>query len=134
MIKYLKTPISIVLLTLVVIIGTLSLGLSSPKIASSDALNPNFIQTMSTVSFATVSTASTPILNASSGRVYAVFVNDGTVPIYLRLASGSAVADSGIRLNASGGSYEINPANLYVGAISAVTASGSAVLTITAKQ
>lgn len=97
-----------------------------------DSGQPNTIKTMSVSTGVSVGATSTAVLSASSGRLYAVFVNDSTNVIYLNL-SGTAVSGQGIRLNASGGSYEINLSNQYIGAVTAI-ASGTSNLTVTASQ
>ncbi|GAH92216.1 unnamed protein product, partial [marine sediment metagenome] len=47
------------------------------------------------------------------------FVNDSDVTMYVRLGQEAAV-NTGIRLNAQGGSLELNLNNLFKGAISAI--------------
>ncbi len=59
------------------------------------------------------------VLAANKFRTCAEFVNDSDQVIYLRLGQ-AAVLNTGIRLNASGGSYEINLSNLWKGPISAI--------------
>lgn len=81
-----------------------------------------------------VTTASTKLLDASSGRLYAAIVNDGSVPVYISLDGNAAVAGQGIRLNATGGAYEINSLNQVVAQVNAITSSGSANVTVTASQ
>lgn len=77
-----------------------------------------------------VAATSTRVLNANVARGYAVFVNDSDTTIYLALGA-NAVANQGIRLNANGGSYEINLLNLYDGVIYAIHGStGNKVLTV----
>ena len=93
----------------------------------------NYIKAFTVSTGVTVATTSTKVLDASSGRVYATFVNDGTVPIYLTCGK-TAVAHTGIRLNDGGGAYEINALNQCVGEMDAITASSTAVLTVTAVQ
>ena len=61
-----------------------------------------------------VPTTSTAVLAANQARTYALIVNDGAVDIYLNLG-GTAVANTGIRVNAAGGSYEMNEDNLFRG-------------------
>lgn len=118
---------------IVIAIMILTISLTNPKISLGDtATTP--IKVMNVSTGPTVSGTSSTVLAASSGRVYAVFVNDGAVPIYLSLNGVAAVANKGIRLNASGGSYEINLSNQYVGAVNAITSSSTAVLTVTASQ
>ena len=52
-------------------------------------------------------------------RQYCLMVNDGDADIYLGLDM-PAAANKGIRLNANGGSYEINLINPFKGRIYAV--------------
>lgn len=82
----------------------------------------------------TASTSSAKLLEASSGRVYAVFVNDGAVPVYLSMDGNAAVAAKGVRLNANGGSYEINSLNQYVGVVNVITGSSTSNVTVSASQ
>ena len=63
-----------------------------------------------------VATTSTQISSELVNRLYALIVNDSDTVIYLTLG-GTAVLHQGIRLNANGGSYEINWTNLYTGSI-----------------
>jgi len=76
-----------------------------------------------------VANTTTAVLTAEARRRYALFVNDSDEVIYLSL-SDTAVLNEGIRLNASGGSYEINGTNMYVGDVSAISTSGSKNLTV----
>lgn len=71
-----------------------------------------------------VLTTSTVLLAAKANRVSAVFVNNSDVDISLSLG-GTPVVGSGIILKASGGCYEINRTNLYVGAVSAIRAAAT---------
>ena len=61
-----------------------------------------------------------------------MFVNDGTAVIWIAINQ-TAVANEGIRLNASGGSYYISDyqGNLNREAINCITASASIVLLVT---
>ena len=77
----------------------------------------------------TVGAVTTVILAANSRRVNAVFVNDSNEVIYLARGN-AAVLNEGIRLNASGGSFEINDDNLYLGAINGICASGQKNITV----
>ena len=63
-----------------------------------------------------VTTNSTTILALNADRLYACIVNDSDTVVYLGIGA-AAVLNQGIRLNAYGGSYEINWTNLYTGAI-----------------
>lgn len=70
------------------------------------------------------------VLAARAGRQYALIVNDSDTTLYLALGA-AAAANSGIRLNANGGSYEMSAltGNLYRGAVNVYCASaGKAVL------
>lgn len=63
------------------------------------------------------------VLGTNPQRIYALLVNDGTEDIYLGKGR-PAVANRGIRLNASGGNYEINTTNPWHGSIHAVCGAG----------
>lgn len=79
----------------------------------------------------TVGSSSTPVLSANPDRKYLALVNDSDEVIYVDLSS-TAVANEGIRLNASGGSFVMEIGNsMYIGAIAAICASGSKNLTVT---
>ena len=57
--------------------------------------------------------------------------------VYLNIAGGAASPNTGIRLNAGGGNYQLSPSgdNLYTGAVSAAAGSaGSATILITEGQ
>jgi len=70
-----------------------------------------------------IQVASTEVLAANPRRADAVFVNDSNQPIYLARGN-AAVIGQGIRLNANGGSYEINRNNLFLGVINAIAQGG----------
>ena len=84
----------------------------------------------STSGAVTVGNTDTSVLAANNSRKSATFVNDSDESIYLQLGA-AAVLNEGIRLNAAGGSYEINHTNLFTGAVNAICTSGSKVLTVT---
>lgn len=71
-----------------------------------------------------LSVASQKVLAKNPARTYALLVNDGVDIIYLGMGI-SAVSGRGIRLNVSGGSYEINLVNPWHGEIYAVAAAGT---------
>jgi len=77
----------------------------------------------------TVGAASTLVVAANPRRTDLVLVNDSDEVIYLARGN-AAVMNQGIRLNAAGGSYEINCDNIYLGAIYAICTSGSKNLTV----
>jgi len=70
-----------------------------------------------------IGAATTVVLAANANRLYALLINDSDAIIYIKLGA-SAVLNQGIRLNASGGSYEMGEkvGNLYLGAINGITA------------
>jgi len=74
----------------------------------------------------TVGSSSTVALALNHQRLEAIFVNDSDEVIYLFRGT-PAVLNQGIRLNASGGSYI---EDVYLGAFTAICASGSKVLTV----
>ena len=80
-----------------------------------------------------VGSSSTTVLVSGVSRKFASFVNDSNEEIYLSL-SGTAVINEGIRLNANGGSLEINALNLYTGIVTGICDSGNKNLTISYKQ
>ena len=63
------------------------------------------------------------VLGSNPQRLYALLVNDGSNPIYLSKGI-PAAANRGIRINASGGSYEINLTNPWHGEVHAVCGAG----------
>ena len=76
----------------------------------------------------TVGATTTEILAANGNREYALIQNDSDEVIYI--AKGvAAVLNTGIRLNASGGSYEMSRllGNLSQGAVNGICTSGSKV-------
>ena len=75
----------------------------------------------------TLSVTQQRILGKNPARVYALLINDGADDIYLGMGI-PATANRGIRLNASGGSYEINLTNPWQGEIYAVSAGTPALL------
>ena len=76
-----------------------------------------------------LTTTSQMVLAVNPRRYYALLVNDSDTVCYLNFGS-VAVANRGIRLNASGGSYEINNDNPWPGEIHAVSAGTTKRLTV----
>lgn len=89
------------------------------------------VWTIETVTDTSVSVevTTTEVLAANPARADAVFVNDSNQPIYLARGN-DAVLNAGIRLNANGGSYEINSNNLFLGVINAIATGGAKNLTV----
>ncbi len=78
---------------------------------------------MATNSNVTVKNSSTSVLAINKNRRLAIIVNDSDQVIYLALG-GDAELNKGIRLNAGGGSLEINASQMFRGAINAICSSG----------
>lgn len=76
-----------------------------------------------------VGVASVLVLAPNNRRRYAIFVNDSDTVIYLTLGDRAAI-DTGIRLNALGGNYEINVLNYWSGAVSAISSGAAKNLTV----
>jgi len=72
-------------------------------------------------------TSSAVVLNPNETRRFANLVNDSSAIIYLRLGQ-TAGTNKGIRLNASGGSFQIDATNMYTGTVSAICASANKTL------
>lgn len=107
--------------------GTAAIG----KLAANDGVDIGDVDVTSLPKITTmtptevsVGSGSTAVLSANTSRLYALFQNDADETIYLYLGA-TAVANKGIRLAASGGSYEITTTNLYTGQVKAICASGS---------
>jgi len=77
-----------------------------------------------------VGNTKTGVIAANSSRRFAIFVNDSDEDIYLSLGNNAAM-NEGIRLNSSGGYFEINGTNLYTGSVTAICSSGTKNLTYT---
>jgi hypothetical protein len=114
-------------------------SLSSLDIVVMDARDESTVSTYQKTGFTvpnhfTIATAagpaSTVALAANIQRKYAILVNDSANPIYLNFA-GPAVVNTGIRLNAAGGSFEMMPGNVWRGAINMISAVASDVLLVT---
>lgn len=88
----------------------------------------DFRYSISTNNSISVPTSSTPILSANPNRCYAIVVNDSAVKAYL--FKGSPATTNGIPLMPNGGFFEITALNLYTGALTAITASGTATLKV----
>ena len=79
-----------------------------------------------------VGVATTVALASNTNRRYALFINNSNVEIYLKLGV-AAVLNQGIRLNRSGGSYEVSRLNgaLYTGAVNAIASVAASILLVT---
>ena len=66
--------------------------------------------TTATHTVITVVNTTTTVLSPNDNRTYVLLVNDSDEAIYIKLGA-AAVLNDGIRINANGGSYTLNPAN-----------------------
>jgi len=80
----------------------------------------------------TVLDSSTSVLAANADRKYALFVNDSDTVLYLKFGTASAL-NTGIRLNANGGSFEMSAGigNLYKGTAAAISSVATKKLLVT---
>jgi len=106
---------------------------SASPLSGLNSVTGNSFSNMATSSRITVTTSSTDILASSTPRQYAAIVNDGSNVVYLNFNGATAVANSGLRLNANGGTFEITSENLYKGQITAIASGGSSVVTVVEK-
>lgn len=79
-----------------------------------------------------VTTSSTAILAANTSRRSVTIVNDGSNVVYLAVTTSfgtapTAVANSGVRLNASGGSWYQED---FSGAVAGIAVGGTSVVTV----
>lgn len=69
--------------------------------------------------------ASTLVVAANPNRSYLCIINDSAVVVYLAFGP-AATANSGIRLNANGGSYEMSGQNVWRGVVNGIASSATA--------
>jgi hypothetical protein len=74
-----------------------------------------------TNSTATVGVASGTVLAANEARKRAIIVNSGAAGVWLSFGA-TAVVGTGVFLAAGGGSFEIDPDELYTGLITGISA------------
>ena len=84
-------------------------------------------------STSTSASANIKLLDSDADRQYALIENDSDTIVYVGLTSASStvVANTGIRINASGGTYEIDQDNLYTGEVWMATTTASKNILIT---
>lgn len=103
----------------IVIVGGVSFLARSDENVGGTAFNSAKLYTAATSGPMTV-TSDVQILATSTRRAYAIICNDSSQVVYLGINNDVAVnSNNGIRLNASGGCYEINDQNLYAGSVRA---------------
>ena len=81
---------------------------------------------------ATIGATTGVVLAANANRKYALIVNDSDSTVYIKIGA-AAVLNQGIRLNASGGSYEMSAAagNLDTRAINGISSAAAKLLLVT---
>lgn len=79
-----------------------------------------------------IGASTTAALAANTSRKYVLLVNDSDSVIYIKIGA-AAVLNQGIRLNASGGSYEMSAihGNLDTRAINGISSGAAKVLLVT---
>jgi len=128
--EILKKRIGIIATVALIIVVIIILSLqSNPSIGGSVPGDPE-IRGVATMASTTVGTTSTLIFATTTGMMLnRTIVNDGSTNVYLGIGS-AAVSGKGIRLNANGGSYEINNNNLFTGAIYGISSANVNVTTL----
>lgn len=124
-----RTNILITTIVGVLIGGLLMLGMVisfAPRQVLADALGQSWrfggIPTNTKVDLGVNTSAL--LIATSTARSYAIITNNSANTVYISLGR-DAVGSNGIRLNANGGSYEINAQNLYFGAIYGIASTSS---------
>jgi len=86
-----------------------------------------------THSAAAIGIASTAVIAAEATRKSLLIINDSDKVIYLNAMGAPAVLNTGIRLNAAGGSFEMNlsAGNLSTAAINGIAATAGGILLVT---
>jgi len=82
----------------------------------------NLIENMTTAS-STAGSSSTELVAANAARKYLAIVNDSDETVYISIGE-TAVVGKGIRLNANGGSFEMDNSNLSFKAVNGICSSG----------
>jgi len=111
--------------------GTLTRNLQSDTAGNLKTIEQSQTQTAAHTAV-DVGTSSTAVLAANASRKAALIINDSDSTIYLSI-TGAAAANTGIRLNANGGSFLLTfkEGTLTTGAITGITAAGSKKVLIT---
>lgn len=98
-----------------------SLISSSASIPTGGSADYNRMQGATTIASVNVTTSTTEVLSANSGRRYAAVINNSDTDMSCNVG-GDAVSAQGLILKKSGGAYEVLPENLFVGAIDCIHA------------
>jgi hypothetical protein len=105
-------------------LGQKAMSGSAPVVLASDQaaipITRNGVARTMTHTIGTAGVATGTALASNTNRKYALIVNDSANVVYIKLGA-TAALNTGIRLNANGGSYEINETNLYTGVIDCIS-------------
>jgi hypothetical protein len=123
--KNLLSSIAIAL-SIVAVVFTFNASHKSVSLGAANA--PTILKTASNTN-ASVLITSTAIVAKNTARLHLVIINDSSNIIYLGIGT-AAVANKGIRLNANGGSYEMNDQNLDVQAVNGIAVGGTSNVTV----
>jgi hypothetical protein len=115
-------------------LGQKTMALSAPVVLASDQaaipMTRNGTARTMTHTAPTAGITTGTALATNANRKYALIVNDSANAVYIKLGA-TAVLNTGIRLNANGGSYEINETNLYTGVIDCISSVATQTLLVT---
>lgn len=136
-----KITSSVLIILIIGVLTALYLGFTASKRVPTTTTTPNLgiaydigvFPTFSTSTGRVIGTSSGVIMATSTGRSYALIINDGASTVYLGFNGNPAVLGQGVRLTAQGGSFEIDNQNMYTGAVTAIASSSASNVTILAK-
>jgi hypothetical protein len=115
-------------------LGQKAMSGSAPVVLASDQapfpITRNGVARAMAHTVGTAGIATSTALASNANRKYALIVNDSANVVYIKLGA-TAALNTGIRLNANGGSYEINETNLYTGIIDCISSVAAQTLLVT---
>lgn len=121
----------VIIVMSVVVVGILFARPFKPDNFGAMTSGHNIITGGVTNSSSSISSTATTSVTRDTDRQYVSLCNDGGSVVYLHFSSSTTgvIGEAGYRL-ATAACYEIDSTNLYIGAIQAVTVSGTSVLSI----
>lgn len=125
-ILYMKNTLITIIVTAVVVAGGMFALEATSKTTQALGGDVNRFKSGVTNDKVSVLSSTTEVAAANTSRQYLAIINDSANVVYLGLGE-AAVSGEGIRLNASGGTFEINSANLFTGAINGISSATSSV-------
>ncbi|MES2224993.1 MAG: hypothetical protein V4478_03325 [Patescibacteria group bacterium] len=117
-----------IIISTVIALGILFGAYHIAKPQSFGAANAPTLLKNATNTGVAVGVASAAILTTNTARQNAVIVNGGSNAVYLGFGT-AAVVGQGVYLAPSGGTYQINDQNLYIGAINGITSTQTSQVT-----